>query len=84
MKNINLGLAKVAFAKVLRTLRLERGLSQEFLALEIGLDPTYIYRLEIGRNSPSLDTMLKLCEGLHISLRELSFRIEEELNVACG
>lgn len=70
-----------SFAAVLRKLRLEKGLSQEFLALQIGVDPTYIYKLEIGRNSPSLETMLKLCEGLEVSLPELSWQIQTELRL---
>lgn len=41
-----------AFGKVLRALRAERGLSQEALALEAGIQRNYVSLIERGVNQP--------------------------------
>jgi len=68
-----------AFGKVLRELRVQRGQTQETLAFESGLDRTYISLLELGKRSPTLDTMLALCGALEISLSLLGQHVEEVL-----
>jgi transcriptional regulator with XRE-family HTH domain len=67
MENINL-----RFAKTLRTLRTEKGLTQEQLAEASGLDYKYLQKLE-GKNpsSPTLETLNKLAMGLDITLIDL-------------
>lgn len=57
--------AAAAFGKVLRRLRLARGLSQEQLGLDADLRRTYISILELGQQQPSLNTILKLAAALH-------------------
>ncbi len=66
-----------AFGKVLRELRVQRGQTQETLAFESSLDRTYISLLELGKRSPTLDTILALCGALDISLSLLAQRLEE-------
>jgi transcriptional regulator with XRE-family HTH domain len=51
-----------------RQLREEAGLSQEGLALEAGLDRTYVSGIERGRRNPSLKSMQRLAEQLGVSL----------------
>ena len=68
------------FGKVIRQYRQKKKLTQEELALESGLDRTYISLLELGSNSPSLDTMLALCNALNLSLSQLVIRMEDELD----
>lgn len=55
-----------AFGLVLRQLRRARGLSQEKLAFEAGLERNFISLLELGQRSPSLVTIFKLAQALHI------------------
>lgn len=55
-----------AFAKNLRKLRNERGLSQEALAYEAGVDRTYISALERSVYAASLDMIEKLAEVLDV------------------
>nr|WP_238985020.1 helix-turn-helix transcriptional regulator [Candidatus Glomeribacter gigasporarum] len=69
----------IAFGSVLRELRLRRKLTQEKLASECGLDRSYISLLELGRQLPSLKTMLALSHGLRISLTHLASWVEEKL-----
>ncbi len=59
------------FSHKIQTLRTQRGLTQEGLALICNLDRTYIGRLERMERSPSLGTLKKLADGLGMSLSEL-------------
>lgn len=65
-----------AFGVVLREIRTAGRISQDTLAFAANLDRTYISTLELGRRSPSLDTMMSLCTALHIPLSELVLRME--------
>lgn len=69
-----------AFGKILRVLRKQKQYTQESLAFESGLDRTYVSLLELGRRSPTLDTMMALCEPLGVSLSVLCTYIEDEMN----
>jgi DNA-binding XRE family transcriptional regulator len=52
------------------------GLSQEELAERTSLDRTYISLLERGKRNPSLLTLMKVAEGLEISVSILTKDIE--------
>jgi len=67
---------EVAFGIVLRELRKQRELSQEFLAHESGLERNYISLLELGRNSASIKTIFKLTPVLGVSVSELMGQVE--------
>ena len=69
-----------AFAKVLKDLRLERNLSQETFAFEVGIHRTYVSQLERGLKSPSLKTVQKISQVLGLSLSELMHLVEVEIN----
>lgn len=64
----------------MRQLRKEKHLSQAALALEAGLDRTYISLLELGRRSPTLDTLMLLAPVLGVSLAELATRTQTMLS----
>ncbi len=68
-----------AFGKALREIRKEKGYTQETLAFECGLDRTYISLLELGSNSPTLDTLMALCHALGIPLSVFAARIEAKM-----
>jgi len=70
------GFEKRAFARVLKTLREERGITQESLAFESGYHPKYISLLERGKNSPSLTAILEIARALDISGSDLVRRVE--------
>ncbi|MGV5100261.1 helix-turn-helix domain-containing protein [Pseudomonas aeruginosa] len=56
-----------AFGRALRQLRKRRNMTQEILGFEAGLDRTYISVLERGERSPTLDTLVSLCDVLGLS-----------------
>ncbi len=58
--------ACVDFGRRLRSLRLERGLSQERLGELASLDRTYISQAEAGRRNVTLVTIDKLASALGV------------------
>ena len=68
-----------AFGEVLRRLRLAAGLSQEQLALNCGLDRTFISLLERGLRQPTLTTLFVLAETLQIRPSKLIASVESKL-----
>jgi transcriptional regulator with XRE-family HTH domain len=72
-------LEKRAFARVLMTLREDRGVTQESLAFESGYHPKYISLLERGKYNPSLTTILEIANALNISGADLVRRVESLL-----
>lgn len=61
----------VVFGKNLKKARIEKGLSQEELALDIGFDRTYISLLERAKRNPSLITIYKIANHLKVSVKDL-------------
>jgi transcriptional regulator with XRE-family HTH domain len=59
------------FGQRLRTLRKERGLTQEELAELSGLDRTYISGIERGRRNVALRNIEVLAQALDVSICEL-------------
>jgi len=68
------------FGRVIRRVRQQKNLTQEALAYESELDRTYISLLELGSNSPSLDTIMMICGALDLSFSQLALSMEAELN----
>lgn len=65
------------FGAVLKKIRTHKGLSQEALSDLCFMDRSYIGQLERGDKSPTLNTMLKICAALKISLSDLAAMIEQ-------
>jgi transcriptional regulator with XRE-family HTH domain len=60
----------VAFGQALRSLRTKRKWSQTDLALRAEVDRNYISLIELGKNSPSVRLVFRLCDALNISPAE--------------
>lgn len=67
----------IQFGNKLRTLRKEKGLSQEQLAQRAGLDRTYISSIERGRRNVALINCFRLAQALSISIYDF-FKDEQE------
>jgi len=57
-------------ARNIRRLRVARGLSQEALAVDAGIDRTYVSRLERGLENPSVAVLEKLAKALGCMIPE--------------
>lgn len=70
---------RIQFGKRLKKLRKElTNLSQENFANYIGMDRTYYSSIENGNRNVSLLNILKIAEGLNITISELFIDIENE------
>jgi transcriptional regulator with XRE-family HTH domain len=67
-----------AFGKVLRTLRAERGLSQEALALEAGVQRNYVSLIERGINQPTINIIFKLASALEMKPSQVVELVEAD------
>jgi transcriptional regulator with XRE-family HTH domain len=59
------------FGEVIRSHRLQRGLSQEALAELANLNRSYVGEIERGSAAPSIETMERLADALNEPLSEL-------------
>jgi transcriptional regulator with XRE-family HTH domain len=64
------------FGEVLRELRTRTGKTQEAVALDAGLDRTYISMLERALRQPTLETVLSLSRALGVTASEIVAMVE--------
>jgi transcriptional regulator with XRE-family HTH domain len=65
-----------AFGKALRELRTERGMSQETVALEAGLNRGYYSGIERGVRNVALANIVKIANALNVPASEVFIRAE--------
>lgn len=65
-----------AFGQALREIRQKRKLSQEELALESGLDRSYVSLIERGIRSPTIRIVVRLANVLQVSPSHVVSRME--------
>jgi len=65
-----------ALGRAVRSIREERGISQVQLATDSGFMQSWISQIEHGRRNPSWSNVVRLAEGLGVSLSELASRAE--------
>ncbi|PQA82481.1 XRE family transcriptional regulator [Limnohabitans sp. TS-CS-82] len=68
-----------AFGQALRNLRTKRKWSQTDLALRADADRNYISLIELGRNSPSVRMVFRLCDALDIAPSDLIKDVERRI-----
>ena len=66
--------ANTLIARNMRRLRVARALSQEMLAVDAGIDRTYVSRLERGLDNPTVTVLEKLARAFSSNIEEL-FRV---------
>lgn len=64
----------------IRAERERHGWSQEKLAARSGLDRTYVSGVERGERSPNLRNLIRMSEGLEVSLSSLVLTAEAGLS----
>ncbi len=65
-----LALSRLIGANI-RKYRIQKDVSQEHLALESGIHPAYISKLERGEKCPTIDTLYRLAKALGIPVYKL-------------
>ena len=66
------------FGEVLRRYRSQRGITQEELAFQSGVDRTFVYRLERGVRQPTITTLIGMSRALGVSAADLVGDTEKE------
>ena len=70
-----------ALGQALRKLRTERDWSQSELALRVEMDRNYLSLIELGRSSPSVRMLLRLCMALDVRAAEVLDDVERRVQV---
>lgn len=68
-----------ALGQVLRKLRTERGWSQSDLALRVEMDRNYLSLIELGRSSPSVRMLMRLCTALDVRAADVLGDLERRV-----
>jgi transcriptional regulator with XRE-family HTH domain len=68
---LNEGLIMINLGEKLLRIRKEKGVSSSKLEILSGVNQSTISRIETNTQSPTIDTLLKLCEALGISIIDL-------------
>lgn len=63
--------ANISFGKQVAKIRISKNLTQEQLAFLCNLDRTYIGTIERGEKSATINTITKIANALHVSLKDL-------------
>lgn len=67
---------QIAFGKIIRELRKEKGLSQEAFADLAGIDRSYMGHIERGEKNITLSKIYQLSVALNVSVSEIFDRIK--------
>jgi len=70
--------ADQALAAALRSLREQRGWTQERLAWEAGLTVGSLARIELGQADPRWSTVMGIVDALEISLADLVITVDKQ------
>jgi transcriptional regulator with XRE-family HTH domain len=65
------------FADELRELRLKAGITQEEVAARAGVSREYVSMLEAGKNTPTIDVFIRLCQAVEASPADVITRLEK-------
>lgn len=68
-----------ALGQALRSLRTRRKWSQTELALRADVDRSYLSLIELGKNSPSVRLLFKLCDALDVTPSEFMKDVEKRM-----
>jgi len=60
-----------SIGKQIRINRRNIGMTQELLAEKVNVSPPYISRIESGSSSPSLQTLVDICNALDITIDDV-------------
>lgn len=67
-----------AVIRILREIRLEKGVSMTVIAAKAGLSQSTISLIERGHRNPTLDTLLRIAEVLEVDLADALRRAIDE------
>ena len=69
--------AQRALGRAIRELRTEQGKSQEAIALDAQMQPSWLSHIEAGRRNPAWSTVQRIAVALNVRVSDLARRAEE-------
>lgn len=60
----------VSIGNIVKNLRINKGLSQDELSRRVDFERTYLSRVESGKQNMAVETLLKICDGLGVTIKE--------------
>jgi transcriptional regulator with XRE-family HTH domain len=66
----------------MKEFRLQRNLSQEYIAFNAGISQSHVSKLENNQLHPTLPVLRKIAQALEVELLELVYDTDEELEKA--
>lgn len=69
--------ARALVAWNVRRIRVDRGIPQEQLAYDAGIDNSYMSGLELGKANPTIDLLERIAETLGVPLSDLLIQPEK-------
>lgn len=67
---------QTTLGRAIRELRTERGLSQEAVALDAGMEPSWLSHIESGRRNPAWSTVQRIAVALGVRVSDIALRAE--------
>jgi transcriptional regulator with XRE-family HTH domain len=67
----------IALGRAVRALRLKSEMSQEQLAMEVDVHPTYISRIEAGHRNISWGAIIRISHALGVSVAQFVRKVDE-------
>ena len=67
---------QVALGRAIRLRREELGLEQQTVALDAGVEPSWISHIESGRQNPAWGTVDRIARALGLSIAQLAQRAD--------
>lgn len=64
--------------RAVKQVRVQHGLTQEQVSAASGLHPTYISDIERGARNPSWEAVIRLAEGIGVSVSDIGARFDDE------
>jgi transcriptional regulator with XRE-family HTH domain len=71
---------ELIFGKIVKSVRIKKGITQEQLALESTLGRSYISELENGKYQPTLTSLFDIARALNMNASDLVRLVELEFN----
>lgn len=62
--------------RAIKVIRKAQGITQDELAIEAGISPSHLQRIETGQRQPMEDTLRLICIHLGISSEDITYEVE--------
>jgi transcriptional regulator with XRE-family HTH domain len=62
--------------RAIKVIRKAKGITQDRLALQAGISPSHLQRIETGERQPTDDALHLMCIGLGISTEDVTYEVE--------